>query len=402
VEAHTTFQGKEIVLRPKGVGRFFSAAFLGVWLTFWAVGEVVALGALVGGAWSLATGQSPGEGRSPLEVGPALAVGAFLVVWLALWTFGGWAAGREFLKLLFGVDRIRVSPAGLESLHQRGPFRHRERWPRESLLRVYLSGRAGALCLEATSGTRELSSLGDALERREAADLLTQEFGLSREPLVDGRLPEQWKELRSDTGDYVLRTDPRRRARFARCLQGIVAVLLVVSVTTVVHASSDLSFGPIAAMVVAGTAGAAFAAWRLTFQHDEWVLAEGRLTLRRVTPGGSSPKFTATALALRESSDSDGDAWYRVMALSEASAASRFPAERKTTERELWSQSADGTEVRNLARWLAHRCRLPLLDRTTPAANAEDLTAYRQQLMASGRLGRWAARMLPSGPSERT
>jgi len=394
-----TLRGSEIVLRSKGAGRFFGAAFLGVWLTFWIVSEVIVLAILAGGAWCLVTGQPPGEGRSPLEVGPALAVGAFLSIWLAFWTFGGWAAGSEFLKLLFGVDRLRVSTAGLEVEHRRGPFRWVERWPRETLRRVYLLGRAGALQVENASGTRELSSLGDAAGRMAAADLLTNELGLSREASTHGSLPEAWQEVRADTGERALRTHSRTRARQARVMQGIVAALAVVSASVVVHASTDLSFAPIAAMVVAATGAAAFGAWRLTFHHEEWSLTEGCIRLRRVTLGGSSVGFTATALALREDSDSDGDSWFRLVALREAAVGGLLPAEQKAAERVIWSRSGDDTEVRNLARWLSHRCRLPLLDRTTPEATAEELAAYRSRLEASGRLGRWAARLLPGVPA---
>lgn len=38
-----TVEGDSVTLRPKGVARFFEAAFLAVSLAFWAVGEGVAL-----------------------------------------------------------------------------------------------------------------------------------------------------------------------------------------------------------------------------------------------------------------------------------------------------------------------------------------------------------------------
>ena len=98
-----TGAGLEARLAIAGIGRFFSASFLAVWLAGWAAGEAFALWMLAVGAWSLLTGQPPGAGREPLRPEMALPVGLFLLFWLALWTLGGVMAGRELLRLLLAA-----------------------------------------------------------------------------------------------------------------------------------------------------------------------------------------------------------------------------------------------------------------------------------------------------------
>src|SRR5262249_40599299 len=117
-------------LRPRGIGRFFSAAFLVFWLAGWVVGEVFAAVVVGGGAIALLAG-SPGPGREPLAWGPALAIGAFLLVWLALWTLGGFLAMRELLRLTWAEDLLTVEPDGLTIEHHLGPFRSRRHFTRE-------------------------------------------------------------------------------------------------------------------------------------------------------------------------------------------------------------------------------------------------------------------------------
>ena len=63
-------EGLEFRLRPGGPGRWFKAAFLGVWLCGWAAGEAFALWALVIGARALLTGEPPKPGAAPLEDQP--------------------------------------------------------------------------------------------------------------------------------------------------------------------------------------------------------------------------------------------------------------------------------------------------------------------------------------------
>jgi len=54
----------------------------------------------------------------------------------------------------------------------------------------------------------------------------------------------------------------------------------------------------------------------------------------------------------------------------------------------------DDSSVRELAAWLARATGLPLDDRTTPDARAAQLAELRTLLENSGRLGRWAGKLV--------
>src|SRR5688572_29573937 len=116
-----TLDGWELRLLPRGPGRFVGAVFLIVWLSGWAVGEAFALWILVKGVIALVTGQPPDPGRDTLEVGVAGMAGAFLLLWLFLWTLGGIAAIGELLRSLWGEDRLLVSGGRLSLTRVRGP-----------------------------------------------------------------------------------------------------------------------------------------------------------------------------------------------------------------------------------------------------------------------------------------
>jgi len=111
--------GWEARFKRSGYGRWFDAAFLAVWLIFWAVGAGFALWLLGMGAWSLSLDMPLEPERAPLALGPALAAGAFLLVWTSLWTLGGVLAVAEFLRLTVGEDRIALTADRLERLHCR-------------------------------------------------------------------------------------------------------------------------------------------------------------------------------------------------------------------------------------------------------------------------------------------
>jgi hypothetical protein len=61
----------------------------------------------------------------------------------------------------------------------------------------------------------------------------------------------------------------------------------------------------------------------------------------------------------------------------------------------------DPTDVDALGRWLARRCGVPLQDGTTAEARAREAERLREQLAASGRLGRWLAQRLNADPLPR-
>src|SRR5215471_9190155 len=104
--------GTQVTLRASGVLRFLPAAFLSAWLCGWVVGEWFALRLLATvlrkglGTDVLASWFPDVGGRLPS--GPGLPVFAgFILLWLALWTFGGMAALQQVFALLFGCERVR-------------------------------------------------------------------------------------------------------------------------------------------------------------------------------------------------------------------------------------------------------------------------------------------------------
>src|SRR5262245_39794330 len=140
-----TTDGYLVRLRPHGFGRYFTAAFLTVWLCGWAAGEAFALWFLGNGIAALITGEPPQGSPVPLQAGVALGIGAFLLFWLTFWTIGGIAAGSEWLRLLWGEDRILANGPSIRVTHARGPFRSSKEYTRDIIRGVLLTPRYQAL-----------------------------------------------------------------------------------------------------------------------------------------------------------------------------------------------------------------------------------------------------------------
>ena len=141
-------EGWQVRFKPSGPLRHVGAAFLMFWLCGWAIGEGIALTLLAKGILALMNGAPFDEGRSALQVGPALAIGAFLLLWLSLWTVGGVAAIREVLRLLWAEDRIIANGSGLTVMRSRGPFRGKREIPRDVVRGILLVPRSDALVAE--------------------------------------------------------------------------------------------------------------------------------------------------------------------------------------------------------------------------------------------------------------
>lgn len=134
-----------------------------------AAAEAFVIVVLVAGLVALASGTPPWGGKQPLEVGPALAVGGFLLVWLAFWTIGGIAAIRELLWLLWSEDRLAVGPESLTVTRRLGPFATRQRLARDEIRRVYLLSQNTALMAQVGANAVTLTVLGTVEERTAAA-----------------------------------------------------------------------------------------------------------------------------------------------------------------------------------------------------------------------------------------
>ncbi len=198
--------GWQVRVRARGWLRLFPAAFLGVWLCGWLLGEVFAARMLFGivaprFGVELTPSLALGMGGSSPPVAAGITV--FLGVWLAFWTFGGLMAMRELLHLIAGEEVVRWNEDGIEALRGVGPFKTTRRVKAEDLKqirvragRVEADTRRGRVVI-ATFGTREdrqalCAALRRALaawlegERRWIRDGEPFRAGLWRETLASG------------------------------------------------------------------------------------------------------------------------------------------------------------------------------------------------------------------------
>ena len=118
--------GWRVTFRARGLARYLPAAFLSVWLCGWVVGEYFALGLLAGALrhWlgaSLPLGWLPEMHGTLPSGGVQVFFGAFLLLWLSLWTFGGLGALAQLMLLLFGHEVVRVD-GDMLVVERRAPF----------------------------------------------------------------------------------------------------------------------------------------------------------------------------------------------------------------------------------------------------------------------------------------
>jgi hypothetical protein len=359
-----TPHGLELRLRNQGLSRYVGALFLAGWLCAWAIGESIVLGLLVVGAWSLLTGRPPGPDREPLELGPALAVGAFLLVWLAFWTLGGVAAIAELLRLLWGEDRLVAGSGGLTRVAARWPFRSTRVIPRDRLRRIHL-GRAGVLVAETDRATIELSGLGTLEERQRAAEILRAELGTPAVSVLESAdPPEGWEAIVTPEGERALVPDLALRRKQARVAAIVAGVTGTVAVILIGQAARDPGLAALAgvAMALAGLIGWG-AVW-LARGRMEWRIGGGRITLRRRFDARVRETFEGGRLELTARSDSDNDDWYTLDVIA-------LPGAPGRARRRLLRTMNDAETPRRLGVWLARNADIVFDDRTgAPRARA--------------------------------
>src|SRR4029077_1551005 len=99
------------------------------------------------------------HGLPKVPSGPgALAMGAFVLLWLAFWTLGGIAAATTVLTMWWGLDRIEVDGSGVRRLSRIGPFRARRFVAREEVRAVNV--RRAGVSLETPRGPVSLTCYG--------------------------------------------------------------------------------------------------------------------------------------------------------------------------------------------------------------------------------------------------
>jgi hypothetical protein len=406
-----TSEGWQARMRPQGIGRFFPAAFLAFWLCGWAVGEGFALWFLVAGAKAIATGQPMGHTPTP-PLPVLLAMGAFVIFWLTLWTVGGVTAMGELLRLVWSEDRIVAGPAGITLHTSRGPFRKKIEIPRDEVRAIVPSARGAALAVETPRATIVLTKNGSVAEREEVASMLRSELGLRDQPasaastsatwtpgmapMEQGGLPSGWEDTISPEGERILMRSASSRATGARVVGVIALGMAALAVFVVRQAWGNL---PLIAPAVITTVFALGLAWLtiwLAVARSEWKIGSGRIILRQRFRGSLKDVFEADRLELTFSNDSDGDERFALMALKGASASitgSAFFTDPKC-RRLVDSSLHDAVRPRRLGAWLAQAAGIPFDDRTGAAARQADIAALTAQLEASGPLGRFAAKLV--------
>ena len=388
--------------RPRGAGRFLSAGFLTVWLCGWAVGEGFALLLLGNGIYALVTGSPAMGSAEPIRLGPALAVGAFLVVWLTIWTIGGVMAFRELLRTVWAEDRLVLGRESLLRRHRLGLWVSTQAWSRAEIRRVFvqsISSRPGALMAQVGAGVTELTDLGTPEERRAAADTLRAALGLPEDDAHAGlaALPEDWQETTDPRGQTLLVPNVRTRRVQALAVTLIAGIAWAFAALLAWESRRSPTLWVLTLMV------AVLAAWLwrqagwLRRGRNEWRIERGKLVQQRRAGTAITELAEARALELNESTDSDGDRWYELRAVEMGAPAYTLrPRARKIPQHiPIQCKLHDATEPRSLGLWLAQRAAIPFRDRVpTEASRQAEFARVREQLAGAGRFGRVVARLL--------
>ena len=371
-----TQEGWVLRVKPEGVGRFGGALFLCVWLCGWAFGEVAVLSILFGGAYALLTGHELGGAFKSLPPGPTLGVGAFLLVWVTFWTFGGIAAMAELLRLVSSEDTLTIGPAGTTIRHRRGPFSWTQTIPPGEIRNVRAASRYHVLQLETRNKMIAFGALASAADAREAIEALRRELHLPTAQEPGDALPEGWEETITPEGQRAVVRDLRTRRKQALTMGGVAALAWVLALGlswAAIHARPTLTPAIVVAIVAA--LFAAGAVW-LDAQRLELRLGSGTITCQRRLGRKLRTLFQIDRLELTQSTDSDGDVWYRLEGVSSAPFDPQRP--RRRTRRRLVQAMNDPFEPNALGEWLAARSGVrfgvyePAQRRAVPTAARED------------------------------
>jgi hypothetical protein len=341
--------GTTASLRPAGIGRYFSAAFLSVWLVGWVIGEAVALialAAILSSMSGLFSRQLPAGLADLVSDGGSGFVIIFLLIWLTFWTVGGIGAATHLLRSLFGEDLFVLSGSELEVVRRAGPFRRRYPFERSAIRRLRIRPRDKALVADTDRGTQVLSALGSPQEREGVRDWLGQYLHLPDENAVaaTGVPPATWEVTIDGNTTYVSKVQPRvRKARslISWLVTGAVAMGWLASL------DADSAAGSIPALML--TLLVAVGAATSTWGRREWIVRPAELTFRwHLWTWTSERTFKWARLEVTHHTDSDDDSHYKLTVVDNQG------------RKAVHAQVNDSAEVVDLARWLAGRTGFPL------------------------------------------
>jgi hypothetical protein len=339
--------GDVAVLRRRGIGRFFEATFLGVWLTGWAIGEVLAVAVLASialafvGVVPAARWWSPGA--SMTNVGPIFVV-LFVGVWLTFWTIGGITAGWQFLRDLAGADRIALVPVGVEVIRRAGPFTRTHRFERSDVRRIRIRAHDKALVADTKKGTRVLSDLGSRAERETLCAWLQGHLDIGAIAPHDptGAAPPGWTRADGEAGEIRLTRPTTGRRTVGVVLWIVTGVVTYAWITQ--SSVNGVSLWPIVVIALL-----AFASTWVMWAREAWIVRPGYLE-RRLQLGSwlKTQTFAAGQLEITHATDSDGDARYTLIVRD---------AEKR---RAFDSALHDDADLVETARWLEAATGFPL------------------------------------------
>jgi hypothetical protein len=336
--------GPSASLRPGGIGRYFGATFLLIWLGGWAFGEVFALGFLVmlvrsvvgsviGAPWSIPGGEWIAGGAAGFVL-------LFVLVWLTLWTFGGMAAINELLRSLAGEDKVSVELAGVELERRAGPFRRRRNFDRAKIHRVRLRPRDHAVVMDTASGTELISQYGTRDDRQAMAEWLRSrlalpEHGSTVDPVA---APPGWVMTIEGGTAHLTMLDATARRIASLIAWAIVAFLGMIWIGS----GAVLSAATASGLLV--TALVAFGAAWLTWSRREWRARHGELTAHtRFLLWQWDRTFKSARLEVATSTDSDNDRHYTLNVIDSQG------------RRKIAGEMNDHGATTDLARWLSAR-----------------------------------------------
>jgi hypothetical protein len=393
--------------RPRGPGRFAVGGFLTLWLGGWAAGEVFVLFTLsrLLRDWTGAGGVQAGAatGSMNMSVGMATAATAFLLVWVSLWTLGGVMALREWLRCFWADERLVLNDEVLALRSRLGPFVRRQRIAVDQIRRCAVRShhqQPNALVVELENRVIELTRLGTAGEREQAAAAINAALALdpaapadpvatgSRQP-VAAQLPRQWQELDAAFCDSPLLVPTLRIRRRQTAVMAVVTLLLLALLGLLGRSAlTDPSLWPLVVFLALPVLGCCWGTVWLLLGRRELRLERHRLVVQRRFGRSLREVAQLNALELVETTDSDGDRWYKLQGL-------RSGGQPLTLE----SAIRDPADPRALGLWLQQRTQIPYRDAIPSeserdAQRAATMQELKLRLGEAGRAGSWMLKLV--------
>ena len=307
----------QVRLHYRGAARGVQAGFLAVWLCGWAVGECVAAGRLI--AWlhgPQALARLADELRHLRLAGAhgGSAGYAFLAVWLAFWTLGGFFACCQLWRLMFGAEVVRWDSEHIESGTAFGVVGRANRTAFSEIRGFRLGTRT--LFADTARGTVLLATAGSPAERAELRDALLEAWratGGTEGGAAGGppQAPNGWREDRDNSGALVLVSDLREHRGFVAGLALVSAIPAGIA-GVLAWRGIGMAFPAIFFFGVFALLALAVAVW-LACSRLELRPREGALEWRQKAFGREwVSDFSPATLRLSRTSDQHDNDFYRL------------------------------------------------------------------------------------------